>query len=312
MSTTPQPQRRLERLPGPRFAAPGEPANQDDPQGIWLAEDVPAPVDTNGEDPTTAWILRDTRRWAPQHGARGRSDSALPGAFFPVEPGAPALPAPMPAAELPAIPRASAGRQALLREVIETALLAILVFLAVRASIQHYRVEGQSMDPTLADGEFLLVNSLVYAKVDLQAIARWVPGWNPGGPAERHVFHGPERGDIVILHHPVTGQERELVKRVIGLPGERLRIRDGVVYINGRELIEPYVKEPWRGDLPELTIPEGMYFVMGDNRNNSLDSRVFGPVREDLVVGKAMASWWPTSKIGRVPNEEPQLAPAPY
>lgn len=311
MSTPPEPQRHRERRHGPLFATPGEPADQADPEGIWLAEDVPGPVDTDGGDPATAWLVRDSRRWAPQHGARGRSESALPGAFFPVEPGAPALPAPTPAAALPAAPRTAATRQALLREVVETALLAILVFLAVRASIQHYRVEGQSMDPTLEDGEFLLVNSLAYSKVDLQAIARWVPGWDPGDPAERHIFHGPERGDIVILHHPVPGQERDLVKRVVGLPGDRLRIRGGVVQINGRELIEPYVKEPWRGDLPEVTIPAGMYFVMGDNRNNSLDSRVFGPVSEDLIVGKAMASWWPASKIGRVPNEEPRLAPLP-
>lgn len=275
-----------------------------------MAEDPHAPAD-EGANPPIAWILRDARRWAPQHGARGRSDSALPGAFFPAEPAAPALPVPMPAAESPPARQAAAARHLLLREVVETALLAILVFLAVRASVQHYRVEGQSMDPTLEDGEFLLVNSIVYSKVDLQALARWVPFWEPGAPAERHVFHGPERGDIVILHHPVTGQERDLVKRVIGLPGETLRIRDGVVYINGRELIEPYVKEPWRGDLPELTIPAGAYFVMGDNRNNSLDSRVFGPVSEELIVGKAMASWWPTSKIGRVPNHEPEFAPAP-
>ena len=311
MSPTPGPHRRLEWPHGPRPAMPGEPVDQGDPEGIWLAEDTPEPVNDDGGDPATARILRDMRRWAPQHGAQGRSESALPGAFFPLEPGAPALPAPVPAAELPAAPRAGFQRQALLREIVETVLLAILVFLAVRASVQHYRVEGQSMDPTLEDGEFLLVNSLVYSKVDLQAIARWVPFWNPGDPAERHVFHGPERGDIVILHHPVAGQERDLVKRVIGLPGDRLRIRSGGVYINGRELIEPYVKEPWRGDLPEVTIPADMYFVMGDNRNNSLDSRVFGPVSEELIVGKAMASWWPTSKIGRVPNEEPQLAPVP-
>jgi signal peptidase I len=278
-----------------------------------MAEDFHTPAGGEDASPAIAWILRDARRWAPQHGAQGRSDSALPGAFLPAEPAAPALPVPMPvpAAESPAGQQAAAARHLLLREVVETALLAILVFLAVRASVQHYRVEGQSMDPTLEDGEFLLVNSLVYAKVDLEALARWVPFWEPGDPAERHVFHGPERGDIVILHHPVTGQERDLVKRVIGLPGDTLRIRDGVVYINGRELIEPYVKEPWRGDLPEVTIPAGTYFVMGDNRNNSLDSRVFGPVGEELIVGKAMASWWPTSKIGRVPNEEPKLAPAP-
>lgn len=310
MSTTPEPQRRLEWPYEPQPFAPGDDADVADPQGNWLSEDAADPV-PSADDLAASMLLRDARRWAPQHGARGRSESALPGAFFPVEPGPVAVPAPFPTGAVPHAPREAISRQTIVREVIETALLAILVFLAVRASVQHYRVEGHSMDPTLEDGEFLLVNSLLYSKVDIQAIAKWVPFWDPGEPAERHVFHGPQRGDIVILHHPVTGQERDLVKRVIGVPGDILRIRQGVVYINGRELIEPYVKEPWRGDLPEVRIPAGSYFVMGDNRNNSLDSRVFGPVREELIVGKAMASWWPTNKIGRAPNEAPQLAPAP-
>ncbi|WP_343394303.1 signal peptidase I [Candidatus Amarobacter glycogenicus] len=105
----------------------------------------------------------------------------------------------------------------LLRELVETGLLAILVFLSVRASVQHYRVEGLSMDPTLEDGEFLLVNSLVYSEVDLEKVGKWVPFWDPGEPGVRHVFHGPERGDIVILHQRV-GVERDLVKRIIGIP----------------------------------------------------------------------------------------------
>lgn len=311
MSTTPEPPRRLEWPHAPHPIVPGSEADPGDPQGNWLSEDAAGPTPEVGET-VAARLLHDARRWAPQHGVAGRSESASPGAFFPLEAEPRALPGFRPAPEEQPAARAEkiAGR-VLAREIIETALLAILVFLAVRASVQHYRVEGHSMDPTLEDGEFLLVNSLLYSKVDVQALARWVPSWEPGEPAERHVFHGPERGDIVILHHPVTGQERDLVKRVIGIPGDTLRIRDGVVFINGRELLEPYVKEPWRGDLPEIRIAAGTYFVMGDNRNNSLDSRVFGPVREELIVGKAMASWWPTNKIGRAPNEEPQLAPVP-
>ncbi len=311
MSNTPEPQRRLEWPHDWRPAVPGDQPDRGDPQGNWISDDAVEPTLSPG-GPAAPVLLRDTRRWAPQHGVAGRSESALPGAFLPLEPMPHALPGFRPAPEEQPEARAEkiTGRL-LAREIIETALLAILVFLSVRASVQHYRVEGHSMDPTLEDGEFLLVNSLLYAEVDVEAIARWVPFWDPGEPARRHVFHGPERGDIVILHHPVAGQERDLVKRVIGLPGDRLRIRDGVVYINGRALIEPYVKEAWRGDLPELTIGAGMYFVMGDNRNNSQDSRVFGPVREELIVGKAMASWWPAGKMGRAPNEEPRFAPAP-
>lgn len=310
MSTTPEPQRRLEWPHDPHPIAPGDEADPGDPQGNWLSEDAAASAPAGAG--VASWLLRDARRWAPQHGAAGRSESGMPGAFFPLEPEPRALPGyrPLPEAKPETHERQITGRL-LAREVIETALLAILVFLAVRASVQHYRVEGHSMDPTLDDGEFLLVNSLLYSEVNVEAIAKWVPFWDPGAPAERHVFHGPERGDIVILHHPVAGQERDLVKRIIGLPGDTLRIHDGVVFINGRELIEPYVMEPWRGDLPESRIPAGSYFVMGDNRNNSQDSRVFGPVREELIVGKAMASWWPTSKMGRAPNEEPRFAPVP-
>lgn len=322
MTDTPEPPRRLQWPTAPRAMASG---GDGDPQGNWLGDDE-APLPFPGEARPGApgrgarrWalqygdLLSDARRWAPQHGAQGRAESALPGAFFLPEAPAPAIPGFRPETVEP--PAAQPARpitgRILLREIIETALLAILVFLVVRASIQHYRVEGSSMDPTLENGEFLLVNSLVYSKFDIQAVAKWVPLWDPGDPAERYVFHGAQRGDIVILHHPVKGQERDLVKRIVGLPGDRLRIANGVVFINGRELIEPYVKEPWRGDLAEVQIPEGSYFVMGDNRNNSLDSRMFGPVREELIIGKAMASWWPSSKIGRVPNEEPKLAPVP-
>jgi signal peptidase I len=310
MSTTPEPQRRLQWPHGPHAPAPDDDADPVDPQGNWLSEDTAGPAPSVSEAAASA-LLRDVRRWAPQHGAAGRSESALPGAFFPLEPGPAAIPAPLPTGAAPESRGEAITRRTIVREIVETALLAILVFLAVRSSVQHYRVEGHSMDPTLEDGEFLLVNSLIYSKVDVEAVAKWVPFWDPGAPGERHVFHGPERGDIVILHHPVAGQERDLVKRVIGLPGDRLRIRAGVVFINGRELIEPYVKEPWRGDLQEVRIPAGSYFVMGDNRNNSSDSRTFGPVGEELIVGKAMASWWPTNRMGRAPNQEPQLAPAP-
>jgi signal peptidase I len=140
----------------------------------------------------------------------------------------------------------------------------------------------------------------------LEKVADWVPFWDPGPPASRQVFHGPERGDIVILH-PRQRDNRDLVKRVVGLPGDRFEIRNGVVVVNGRELIEPYVKEPWRGELAAITIPADHYFVMGDNRNESFDSRSFGPVNEDDIVGKAMASWWPRDTWGLAPNETPKF-----
>lgn len=310
MTDTPEPPRRLE-WPELSGEFDDEPEGVLDPGGNWLPEsggDEPAP------DPRTfdSLLFRDERRWAPQHGLGGRSDSALPGAFLFPDPSPGLFPEPAPqvaAGTSGEVAAAESGHSLrLVREIVETVLLAILVFLAVRASVQHYRVEGESMSPTLTDGEFLLVNSLVYSEVNIEKIGDWVPFWEPGPPAQRQVFHGPERGDIIILHPRQRG-DRDLVKRVIGVPGDQLTIRDGVVIINGRELIEPYVAEPWRGSLDTIEIPADRYFVMGDNRNASLDSRNFGLVNEDDIVGKAMASWWPRSSWGLAPNEEPKLGP---
>lgn len=277
-----------------------------DPEGNWLAGEGAGEDAAAGGAPPSPLFL-DARRWAPQHGIEGRSESALPGAFFPVEAGAaPSAAWPLPAPQ-PAV-RARGWGAPLIREIVETALLALLVFLAVRSTVQQYRVDGHSMDPTLADGEMLLVNSLVYSEVDLGKLADYVPFWDPGGPDVRHVLHGPERGDIVVLHHPSEGSDRDLVKRVVGLPGEIVSVVNGQVLINGRALVEPYVKEEWRGDYAPKLLEPGMYFVMGDNRNNSSDSRTFGPVDEDLIVGKAMFSWWPLGKLGLAPNESPGFA----
>ncbi len=310
MTDAPVPPRRLE-WPVDRDRLDDEPEDVLDPDGNWLpATDVgPAPLSNPALD---SLVFRDDRRWAPQHGARGRSDSALPGAFLFPEPGVLLPPRPRSTGEDEVLEEKVAvrrGHHSLVREIVETGLLAILVFLAVRASVQHYRVEGHSMDPTLDNGEFLLVNSLSYSEINLADVARWVPFWEVDGSDEiRHVFHGPRRGDIVVLHRRQRGQG-DLVKRVIGEPGETLEIRAGVVYINGRALIEPYVREPWRGELQALRIPAGQYFVMGDNRNESFDSRSFGLVPEDDIVGKALASWWPRSQWGLAPNESPKFGP---
>lgn len=304
MGDVPEPSRPL-RWPQPPPVADDDEAIPD-PEGRWLAENDSAAQENDGPvlPAGLATMLRDSGRWAPQHGARGRSDSALPGAFFPLEDEQPGFHVP-PGLLEPEAAAAPAGAKrrsgAFVRELVETILLALLVFLAVRASVQHYRVEGQSMDPTLVDGEFLLVNSLIYSEVDIGKVGDWVPFWDPGEPDVRHVFHGPERGDIVVFHHPQSGT-RDLVKRVIAVPGDTVEIHDNAVFVNGRQLVEPYVETPRQDDMPATLIPEDHYFVMGDNRGNSLDSRNFGPIHEDLIVGKALASWWPRDKIGLAPN----------
>jgi signal peptidase I len=195
-----------------------------------------------------------------------------------------------------------------IRELVETGLLALLVFLSVRASFQNFKVEGSSMHPTLEDGQFLIVNKLVYAEVDMDKLGSFVPFVKAGDDPKRNIFHGPERGDIIVLKDP-RNPSTDLIKRVIGLPGESIEIVDGKVYINDRLLEEPYIEAAWHDSKPKITIPPGEYFVMGDNRDNSLDSRSsqVGLVPEDLIIGKAMISYWPSSKFGLAENEEGTL-----
>ncbi|MBA4182028.1 MAG: signal peptidase I [Anaerolinea sp.] len=183
-------------------------------------------------------------------------------------------------------------------------MLALLVFLSVRASFQNFKVDGNSMYPTLEDGQFLIVNKLVYSKVDMEKLSNFVPFVDPGSEKERNVFHGPQRGDIVVLVDP-RKPDIDLIKRVIGLPGETVEILDGKVYVNDFLLEEPYIKKAWHDNKAKVLVPPGFYFVMGDNRDNSLDSRSqqVGFVPEDLIIGKAMLSYWPSNKFGLAPNQ---------
>ncbi|HXU24680.1 MAG TPA: signal peptidase I, partial [Tepidiformaceae bacterium] len=196
------------------------------------------------------------------------------------------------------------------RELVETGLLAILVFLAVRASFQNFKVDGTSMYPTLHNGQFLIVNKLVYSEINTKKLSSVLPFVSPGKDGTTPVFHGPERGDIVVLVDP-RQPGTDLIKRVIGLPGETLQIVDGRVYINDHLLVEPYIKTPWHDNKAKLTIPEGDYFVMGDNRDNSLDSRSnqVGFIPSGNIIGKAMLSYWPSSEFGLAPNGSPTLSP---
>ncbi|MCA9844249.1 MAG: signal peptidase I, partial [Dehalococcoidia bacterium] len=193
------------------------------------------------------------------------------------------------------------------RELVETGLLALLVFLSVRASFQNFKVDGSSMSPTLADGQFLIVNKLVYSEVDVDKLSKYVPFVSAGDDPTRHVFHGPERGDIIVLRDPSTPTQ-DLIKRVMGLPGEKIEVYNGAVYINDQRLEEPYLKEAWgrngQGNYPAVIVPEGTYFVMGDNRDNSKDSRSsqIGFIAEDLIIGRAELSYLPLDAFGLIGN----------
>jgi len=159
---------------------------------------------------------------------------------------------------------------------LETVVPAVLIALLINLFLaQATRVYGQSMEPNLHTDQRLVVEKISYR------------------------LHGPRRGDIVVIKLPQMGGEL-LIKRVIGLPGERIEIRQGQVYINGQPLDEPYLRKPGRGNMSPRVVPPLHVFVLGDNRSFSNDSRSFGPVSLDNIVGRAWFSYWPPGEIGFV------------
>jgi signal peptidase I len=153
-----------------------------------------------------------------------------------------------------------------------TASVLIIIFL-----YQPVRVEGTSMLPRLEDSDRLFINKFVY-----------------------HIS-SIERGDVVVFHYP-RNPEQSYIKRVIALPGDRLRIDHGVVWLNGKPQIEPYVPEEYQDNdsMAEMVVPAGSYFVMGDHRCISWDSRKFGAVESSYIYGKAAFVYWPTRDAGVV------------
>lgn len=158
------------------------------------------------------------------------------------------------------------------RDIFFAALTAILIVVFV---VQPVKVEGTSMQPHLADQERIFVNKFVYH------------------------FSNIERGDVVVFWYP-KDPTKSFIKRVIGLPGDRVEVRSGVVHVNGKPLREPYVRPEYFDyhSFDPQTVPEGSYFVMGDHRNSSNDSRHWGTVPERNIFGKAVFRYWPVSKLG--------------
>ena len=185
-----------------------------------------------------------------------------------------------------------------IRELIETVLLSLAVFLALHLSVQNFRVEGSSMVPTLNEGQYIVANKLIYSRVATDSFARFLPFVQPSGEAESlYTFHPPRHGEIIIFNFPADNS-RDLVKRVIGLPGDTIEIRSGQVIRNGELLDEPYVVNPDRRTVDPLVVPENSYYVLGDNRHASSDSRDWGFLSDEHVVGRAWVSYWPTDRIG--------------
>lgn len=204
---------------------------------------------------------------------------------------------------------ASPKRPSMLREVVETILLAVIIFVAVRAVVLNFKVDGLSMTPSFADGEMLLVNRNAYAHFDSWALVDWLPFVEHDEQNIVYPFDPPERGDVIVFTPPAPGEDKPYIKRIVALPGETVEIRDEGVYIDGERLDEPYLEgNPTRCRFSNTeycgpyTVPEGEIFVLGDNRNNSEDSRYFGPVPEENIIGKGWITYWPTDMIGVVPH----------
>ncbi len=152
-------------------------------------------------------------------------------------------------------------------DILETVVLALVLFVGINAISARVRVDGFSMRPTLQDGEFVLVNRLAYR------------------------FGEVQRGDIIVFHYPANPKQ-ELIKRVIGLPGDQVTVNNGRVNVNGHDLNEDYIAAaPAYSGSWQVT--EGYLFVLGDNRNDSSDSHSWGYLPVENVIGKAVLIYWP-------------------
>ena len=163
------------------------------------------------------------------------------------------------------------------RDLVDTILLTLVLFFLVRTGIENYKVYGSSMEPNFYEGEYIIVNRLPY------------------------YFHPPQRGDVVVFRYPKDFR-RTFIKRVIGLPGETVEVKNGKVYINGQPLYEPYPVAEASYSWGPATVGPGEVFVLGDNRNFSSDSHNWGMLPIRYIVGKALLCYWPPSRWRIIPS----------
>lgn len=190
------------------------------------------------------------------------------------------------------------------REVFEALILTAILYLMIHAVVETKRVEGRSMEPTLQSGYHLIVNKAVYWRIDPGEIERLVSRKEreeKSASGAFYIFGAPQRGDVIVLRYP-KDTSRDFIKRVIAVPGDTVEIKQGRVYVNGQALDEPYVRDRPNYYMQKQVVPPDNYFVLGDNRSNSLDSHVWGMLPADDIVGKAWILYWPLGKLGWVPN----------
>jgi signal peptidase I len=191
----------------------------------------------------------------------------------------------------------------------------IAIVLLIRAFISPFEVDGRSMSPNLHNHDRVFVNRARYLHIDLNRLLNLIPGVDREGSDVWFPFNTPKRGDIVVLNPPLKS-DKPYIKRIIGLPGDSIAFKNGYVYVNGVKLDEPYIdgaitycnsKEWCSID----RIPNGYVYVLGDNRPDSEDSRYFGPVSVNSLLGKAWLTNWPLSDAGRIPSYSYDVPPPP-
>lgn len=212
-------------------------------------------------------------------------------------------------------------RKSFWREVLETIILTVLIFFLVKSLVQNFRIQGTSMEPNFHTGQFVLVNKVAYFRVDTNAILRIIPGVKAEGTNNVWLFGGPHRGDVIVFIYPNPNPNAPIddyIKRVIGLPGECVAVHQNIAYINGHALSEPYIRQESAAvpDFPSpsmsdcVKVPDNELFVLGDNRNGSSDSRSWGFLPDDNIIGKAWFDYWPFGQQGWgfIPEIRPQFA----
>lgn len=185
-------------------------------------------------------------------------------------------------------PQAQTGRtgfKSLLFDILETLLLTIVIYAVLSTFIGRYKVLSVSMEPTLHEGQYLLISK------------------------QTHKIWPLKRGDVVVFQYP-RNLKKNYIKRVIGLPGEKVKFRNNQLYINDELVPEPWLSRQTQGTSGEWQLGEDEYFVMGDNRNNSSDSRAWGSVNSRLIIGKSLLCYWPVECWGLI-QHGPTSTPTP-
>ena len=165
--------------------------------------------------------------------------------------------------------------RSMVREIVETVVLTLVIFLLIRTVVQNFRVEGMSMEPNFHDGQFLLINKLTYKLGEV------------------------DRGDVIVFVYP-RDPSRDFIKRVVGLPGETVQVINGTVYVNGNPLPDDYHVNQAGYNAGSVTLGPGEVYVLGDNRGNSSNSHTWGPLPLDNIIGRVELSYWPPDEWGLI------------